>query len=921
MLFEDRRVEALYLHHAKSSWGAKAVPPLITGFALLLVWGVVGLGSWKQPDNAASRVLAPAIATLPAVAGFVVSCAQRCHQTVQYQLRGVALGIAVYSTTLMAGFLTEGFMFDAGFIAPLALLWVCQKVLVISDVVAARALVPVAVYNSLPLLTGVFVAIAVTCSDNTVTTAAKARVVLELVTSVLACSGVLIWLTFRNEAASRTVFYWNRIVVDSVQHLDAEANPFHHTRLLNWLSEHATAKTMTKLSSSDSRHHPREFWELDSDCLHLHSKIAAGGGGLVWHATYKAKDVAAKQLFGGLCTDSAQIRELAKEVSVLAQLSHVNIVRFLGLCHRSEVSQSENNVYLPLFIVQEYCPFNLRGMLTDTFPAMPVREWQSEVRRVAMEIARAMEYLHNRSVLHRDLKPENILLTQQRTVRLADFGISVEFVGGSTCGETTCGTPAYMSPELLCARLLVTRSVVQGSADVYAYGVILSELLHSNKDTGDLAQLFNCNRKLAAAARSEDYCHVDLESEWQGPSFGDVIEPRLRPWVQLGQQCCAFHPSERPSFAVVCRQWAELGVDTHKVPADVELRVRSRSISDAGTVCTAVTTSTVDGTGRSPLSVASIRTTADATAEYHRQFALGKCSLSCWIGHHLQFADTELEGRFTAFLHSDIFFQQLRAPYIVLATMQLAFTLAMFGLDAAPLALYPATCTALFGAAAVLSCVRGLQRFSMITMTALALLAALTQCATAWAEVIGIIQGIEDFSNVTGNATSCWCNTSSVLEPCAVSCSQDPLTWQNRTLLLPLLHDLTTPVTLLVLGLPFYLYVWLLTFTAVSWVGTTAAAWTIWLQYQDLPGLLRVLITTFPGLALFPICTITAIAAERLQRQMFRQLCGLRAQESHLLERATFRGYRDALHANWRFLAATNSKSLSTRHVVTAATI
>jgi len=87
----------------------------------------------------------------------------------------------------------------------------------------------------------------------------------------------------------------------------------------------------------------------------------------VWKATYKTKVVAAKQLYGGATADSSQLEELAAEVGVLAQLSHCNIVRFLGLCRHHDESEASSSAYLPLFIVQEYCPTNLRAAFSDTF--------------------------------------------------------------------------------------------------------------------------------------------------------------------------------------------------------------------------------------------------------------------------------------------------------------------------------------------------------------------------------------------------------------------------------------------------------------------------------------------------------------------------------------------------------------------------
>ncbi len=91
--------------------------------------------------------------------------------------------------------------------------------------------------------------------------------------------------------------------------------------------------------------------------------------------------------------------------------------------------------------------------------------------RIALEIARALQYIHSQKIVHRDLKPENVHIAQNGQVKLMDFGISKREGLELTRTGFMVGTPYYMAPEQ------VTGGAVTAQADVYAFGVLLFELI------------------------------------------------------------------------------------------------------------------------------------------------------------------------------------------------------------------------------------------------------------------------------------------------------------------------------------------------------------------------------------------------------------------------------------------------------------
>ena len=193
----------------------------------------------------------------------------------------------------------------------------------------------------------------------------------------------------------------------------------------------------------------------------LKRQIGRGGSATVYLAREIKHDrlVALKVLHSTLAA-SLQAERFLREISIIARLSHPNI---LPLLDSGSVGDS-------LYYVM---PYVAGESLRDRLNRGPLSA--GEAIRLAREVAEALEHAHRQGVIHRDVKPENILLSDGRAL-VADFGIaravSVAADDRLTMADLTPGTPRYMSPEQAAGA-----RQIDGRSDVYSLGCVLYEML------------------------------------------------------------------------------------------------------------------------------------------------------------------------------------------------------------------------------------------------------------------------------------------------------------------------------------------------------------------------------------------------------------------------------------------------------------
>ncbi|KAL3383212.1 hypothetical protein AABB24_002619 [Solanum stoloniferum] len=199
-----------------------------------------------------------------------------------------------------------------------------------------------------------------------------------------------------------------------------------------------------------------DVWEIDHQLLKFEYKIASGSYGDLYKGTYCSQEVAIKILKSERLNAELQT-EFAQEVYIMRKVRHKNVVQFIGACTRPP----------NLCIVTEYMS---GGSVYDYLHKQRGSFKLPTLLKVAIDVSKGMNYLHQNNIIHRDLKAANLLMDENEVVKVADFGVArVKAQTGVMTAET--GTYRWMAPEV------IEHKPYDHKADVFSFGVVLWELL------------------------------------------------------------------------------------------------------------------------------------------------------------------------------------------------------------------------------------------------------------------------------------------------------------------------------------------------------------------------------------------------------------------------------------------------------------
>ncbi|XP_029067509.1 cyclin-dependent kinase 3 isoform X4 [Monodon monoceros] len=189
-------------------------------------------------------------------------------------------------------------------------------------------------------------------------------------------------------------------------------------------------------------------------------KIGEGTYGVVYKAKNKETGqlVALKKIRLDLETEGVPSTAI-REISLLKELKHPNIVRLLDVVH------SEKKLYL----VFEFLSQDLKKYM-DSTPAskLPLHV----VKSYLFQLLQGVNFCHSHRVIHRDLKPQNLLINELGAIKLADFGLARAFGVPLRSYTHEVVTLWYRAPEILLGSRFYSTAV-----DVWSIGCIFAEMV------------------------------------------------------------------------------------------------------------------------------------------------------------------------------------------------------------------------------------------------------------------------------------------------------------------------------------------------------------------------------------------------------------------------------------------------------------
>jgi serine/threonine protein kinase len=197
-----------------------------------------------------------------------------------------------------------------------------------------------------------------------------------------------------------------------------------------------------------------------------------------------------------------------REIALLKELSHVNVVRLLDICCTPG----------KLVLVFEF----LENDLKKHMKSLNGRLTPSTVKKLCYQLCLGTEFCHANRIIHRDLKPQNLLIDSRLRLKIADFGLARAFTVPVPKYTHEVVTVWYRPPEIL-----LGASIYSISIDIWSMGCILGEMA-----TG--APLFAGDSEIDTIFKVFQKLGTPSEQMWPGVSELPDFKPNFPQWPTRG---------------------------------------------------------------------------------------------------------------------------------------------------------------------------------------------------------------------------------------------------------------------------------------------------------------------------------------------------------------------------------------------------
>lgn len=251
--------------------------------------------------------------------------------------------------------------------------------------------------------------------------------------------------------------------------------------------------------------------------------IGTGSFGVVWRGTWSGSDVVVKRLPTAHMGD-----EVTDAIAMMQRLRHPNLVSLMGI----QETNSEIN-----FVMEFMSGGTLHTLLQDRSCEIT---WATR-KKMALDAAKGMSFLHNYkpAIVHRNLKSANLLIDEAGRVKVDDYGL-----GTAITADMRKGMLGWMAPEVIVA----TENFGLAS-DVYSFAIVLWEIAYRQIPFQNMTD-FDIMVGVVRGVR---------------PTIDPAVEIPAG-WFELMQRCWAQNPSDRPTFAQLTQELAEMDLNTLAKP-------------------------------------------------------------------------------------------------------------------------------------------------------------------------------------------------------------------------------------------------------------------------------------------------------------------------------------------------------------------
>jgi len=206
-------------------------------------------------------------------------------------------------------------------------------------------------------------------------------------------------------------------------------------------------------------------------------KVGEGTYGIVYRAQDNAGNIFALKTIRLEAEDEGIPSTAIREISLLKELQHPNIVRLCDVIHTER----------KLTLVFEFLDQDLKKLLDMCDGGLDAATTKSFL----YQLMRGIAYCHQHRVLHRDLKPQNLLINREGALKLADFGLARAYGIPVRSYTHEVVTLWYRAPDVLMGSRKYSTPV-----DIWSVGCIFAEMINGrplfpgSSDTDELQRIF-----------------------------------------------------------------------------------------------------------------------------------------------------------------------------------------------------------------------------------------------------------------------------------------------------------------------------------------------------------------------------------------------------------------------------------------------